>query len=256
MSIKYEERANDITVGVVSALMALPHLHKEIEIVYVLDGSAVAVADNSRYELNVGDLFIAFPNQIHYYNNDKPGKFVLMITRSDILFGLKGILNNNIPQSNVLHFPADSTESIHIMNMLESDIKYRDNVISGYMNLLMPHILERMTLLPWNSKENSTLRHILNYCHEHYTEHITLDDLSANLHLSKYYISRTMNNKIGISFNDYINTLRINFACDLLTQTDKKIADISEESGFGTIRSFNRVFYDIKGVTPQEYRNI
>lgn len=256
MSIKYEERANDITVGVVSALMALPHLHKEIEIVYVLDGSAVAVADNSRYELNVGDLFIAFPNQIHYYNNDKPGKFVLMITRSDILFGLKGILNNNIPQSNVLHFPADSTESIYIMNMLESDIKYRDNVISGYMNLLMPHILERMTLLPWNSKENSTLRHILNYCHEHYTEHITLDDLSANLHLSKYYISRTMNNKIGISFNDYINTLRINFACDLLTQTDKKIADISEESGFGTIRSFNRVFYDIKGVTPQEYRNI
>lgn len=256
MSIKYEERANEITAGVVSALMGLPHLHKEIEIVYVLSGSAVAVADNNRYELNVGDLFIAFPNQIHYYNNDKPGNFALMITRSDIFFGLKSILNNNIPQNNVLHFSAESIEGTYIMNMLESDIKYRDTVISGYMNLLMPHILDKLTLLPWNSKENSTLRHILNYCHEHFTDHITLDELADNLHLSKYYISRTLNNKIGISFNDYINTLRINFACDLLSQTDKKISDISEESGFGTIRSFNRVFYEIKGITPQEYRNI
>ncbi len=84
MSIKYENRANDITAGVVSDLIGLPHLHKEIAIIYVLSGNAVAVADNNRYELNVGDMLIAFPNQIHYYNNDKPGNFALMITRSDI----------------------------------------------------------------------------------------------------------------------------------------------------------------------------
>jgi len=256
MSIKYEERSGELTVGTVADLTFLPHLHKEIEIIYVLKGNAVAFADNNRYELNVGDLFIAFPNQIHHYFNDKPGSFVLIIIKSDILFGLKSLLNNNIPKNNTLHFSANSTEDLYIKNMLEADIKFRETTITGYLNLLMPSILGQLTLLPWNSKENSTLRHILNFCHEHYTEHITLDDLTNNLHLSKYYISRVLNSKIGINFNDYINTLRVSHACDLLTETDKKISDISEESGFGTIRSFNRVFFDIKGVTPQEYRNM
>ncbi len=123
--------------------------------------------------------------------------------------------------------------------MLESDIKYRDTIISGYINLLMPHIPDKLTLLPWNSKENSTLRHILNYCHEHFIEHITLDDLADNLHLSTYYISRTLNNKIGISFNDYINALRINFACDLLSQTDKKFRKSQDLAQYVLLTEFS-----------------
>lgn len=255
MSVKYEERTIDITLGVTNNLSDLPHLHKEVEIIYVLNGSASAFADNKRYELIKGDFFIAFPNQIHHYQNEAPGEFVLLIAKSDLLIGLKSLLNNNIPEKNILHFEGDSLEYTYIKNMLNTDIKYRKTLVSGYLNLLMPLILEKLTLLPWNSKEHSTLRHILNFCHEHYSEEITLDDLAENLHLSKYYISRTLNNKIGISFNSYINTLRINAACNLLTQTDKKISDISVEVGFGTIRSFNRAFSEIKGVTPQEYRN-
>ena len=255
MSVKYEERTIDLMAGITTGLSELPHLHKEVEIIYVLSGTASAFADNKRYELAKGDFFIAFPNQIHHYQNDLPGEFVLLISKSDLLIGLKSLLNNNIPETNVLHIKDDSLEYSYIKNMLDLDVKYRETLISGYLNLLMPLILERLTLLPWNSKENSTLRHILNYCHEHYTEEITLDNLADNLHLSKYYISRILNNKIGISLNNYVNTLRVNYACDLLTQTNKKIADISEEAGFGTIRSFNRVFYDIKGIAPLEYRS-
>ena len=255
MSIKYEQRTVDLVAGVAEQLSELPHLHKEIEMIYVLSGTTAAFADNKRYDLSKGDLFIAFPNQIHYYYNENPGEFALIITKSDLLIGLKSLLNNNIPENNVLHIAENSPEFTYIKNMIHRDIKYRETVVSGYLNLLLPLVLDKLVLLPWNSKENSTLRHILNYCHEHYTEDITLDKLTENLHLSKYYISRVLNNKIGISFNSYINTLRINTACDLLANPNKKIADISEEVGFGTIRSFNRAFLNVKGITPQEYRN-
>ena len=48
--------------------------------------------------------------------------------------------------------------------------------------------------------------------------------------------------------------LRVSAACELLLETRGRIADISEEVGFGSIRSFNRAFLKIMGRTPKEYR--
>ena len=49
--------------------------------------------------------------------------------------------------------------------------------------------------------------------------------------------------------------LRVNKACSLLDETDKKVIDISEEVGFGSLRSLNRSFLEIMGTTPIKYRN-
>ena len=57
-----------------------------------------------------------------------------------------------------------------------------------------------------------------------------------------------------LNFSDYINTLRVRRASRLLEKTDKKIADISEDVGFGSIRSFNRAFLDVMKMTPKEFR--
>ena len=78
--------------------------------------------------------------------------------------------------------------------------------------------------------------------------------MAEGLHLSRCYISHLFNRKLSLGFNDYINMLRVQDACTQLLETDKKIADISEEVGFGSIRSFNRAFKNITGLTPLEYR--
>ena len=132
--------------------------------------------------------------------------------------------------------------------------KYPEIKLIGYTCLLMTEILPLMELQPCANTNNSTLRSILDYCDTHYNEHLTLDDAANALHLSKYYISRLMNDKIKFGFNDYLNTLRVNYACELLSVTDMHISYISEISGFGTIRTFNRVFQSIKHISPLEYR--
>ena len=63
-----------------------------------------------------------------------------------------------------------------------------------------------------------------------------------------------INRKLNQNFNEYINNLRIAEACNLLRETNIKIADISEDVGFGTIRSFNRAFKQITGISPAVYR--
>jgi transcriptional regulator GlxA family with amidase domain len=64
-----------------------------------------------------------------------------------------------------------------------------------------------------------------------------------------------LNEKLGLSFVTYLNTLRIHNACDLLEDTDKKMAEISADVGFGSIRSFNRAFQTAMNMSPSDYRN-
>ena len=83
---------------------------------------------------------------------------------------------------------------------------------------------------------------------------LTLGEVAEQVHLSKYYISRLFNQKLKLSFSDYLNMLRVRRATRLLENTDKKIADISEDVGFGSIRSFNRAFLGIMKMTPIAFR--
>ena len=59
---------------------------------------------------------------------------------------------------------------------------------------------------------------------------------------------------LSLKSNPYVRFLRINYAKELLTGTDMNIVDISLESGFGCLRSFNRVFKEETGMTPLKYR--
>jgi AraC-like DNA-binding protein len=78
--------------------------------------------------------------------------------------------------------------------------------------------------------------------------------LEEELHLSKYYISHLFGDKLGIRFNDYINSLRISEACRLLRTSTLSVTEISDASGFGTLRTFNRAFMKQMGMSPSEYR--
>ena len=250
----YENKIEPCHATVEAFLSPQPHLHKEIEMIYVKEGEAIAHADKNCYRITEGDLFITFPNQIHYYENSIAGKYGLFIISQDAFFCFKNKFKMFIPDCNVINVHRESDINEYIKKAVNSDGEYRDTIISGYMNLIMAEIIEQLELKPRMQSNKTSLRDILAFCAEHYSEDITLEYVAENLHLSKYYISRLLNRQIDLSFSDYINTLRVNAACGLLEETDKKIADISEDVGFGTIRSFNRAFLRVTNMTPVQYR--
>lgn len=255
-SVIYENKSEPYSLQYQHILGTLKHLHKEIEIIYVVEGQATAYADRFCATLHTGDIFISFPNQVHYYENCKPGIYQVIIISPNVFFGLKNKFNDFLPEKNIVSIAENKQLIRNIEKCFSATGEYQDSVIAGHMNLLMSEILPQITLKPRLQTNNSTLKSILKFCSAHYSEEITLDNVAKELHLSKYYISRLLNNKISISFNDYINNLRIDEACTLLIETDKKIADISEDVGFGTIRSFNRAFQRAMSMTPLQYREI
>lgn len=254
MDVLYENRTSSLSIDTSESLSSIIHLHTELEVVHVIKGTAVAYADKNHCILNEGDTFIAFPNQIHYYKNGESGEFLVLIFSADLIYGQSSLLLKNVPDTNMI--TAEQEPQLHdiFVNMLNKCEDYYDVKLNGYVNVMMGVILPHLKLSVSASQNQTALYSIIDYCSQNFSEDITLDSVAEKLHLSKYYISHLLNQKLGKNFREYVNRLRIAQACLLLRETDVKISDVSENVGFGTLRSFNRCFKQIMGISPVMYR--
>jgi AraC-like DNA-binding protein len=89
---------------------------------------------------------------------------------------------------------------------------------------------------------------------ENLTEPLSATELARELGMSESRFSRFFRRATGNTFTDFVNHVRINRACQFLTESDLLIANIGATVGFNNIANFNRRFLDIKGMTPSEYR--
>lgn len=101
---------------------------------------------------------------------------------------------------------------------------------------------------------NNKLAAIVEYIDQNFNEVLNLDILSDKFNLSSRHLSRIFKSYVGVGILDYINNTRISCAKKLLKETDMSIQQIAIECGCGNVRSFNRIFQKIEGITPSEYR--
>ena len=119
------------------------------------------------------------------------------------------------------------------------------------MQGLLAELIDKMSLQVIDNNHDS-VRDVLVYCLENYKSPISLDILSQELHLSKFYLSHIFTDRLKISFTDFINGLRLESACRRLDK-GMEITDAAFEAGFNSLRSFNRNFKRNMGITPSEY---
>ena len=83
---------------------------------------------------------------------------------------------------------------------------------------------------------------------------LKLSDVARLAASNRTYVSNFFNEVNGTSFYDYINGLRIEHACNLMRTTDLKLQEIALQSGFNSRATFNRVFFNLKGCAPSEWK--
>ena len=84
---------------------------------------------------------------------------------------------------------------------------------------------------------------------------LKVSDLATRLHSNRNYIYHAINVEMGVSFSDYINGLRVDYAARLLeANPDLSINDVMIKSGFTSSSAFYRYFKKFKGITPTEKR--
>ncbi len=94
----------------------------------------------------------------------------------------------------------------------------------------------------------------INFLIYNLTEDIRLSDVARSCGMSDSAFSRFFKKNTGHGFVRYVNRMRVNRACALLTQTQTPITDICFETGFNNLSNFNRQFLALCGTTPSEYR--
>ena len=236
-----------------------PHLHYHIEFGIFKEGSTAFFVDSVEYRLEPGDIFIAFPNQIHRYDSVDFEQYDLIIANPDTMPELSSVFGSCVPKSAVLK-KCEHTE--HLSELIgeicranvSADAQYRELVLKGYMLSFFGELLSVMELSDTKLGDSHALKSVVNYCTKNFSKELSLSILENELHISKYYISHIINERLGEGFNEYVNSIRINEACRLLIESNKSIGTISDEVGFGTVRSFNRAFKAKKSETAREYR--
>lgn len=262
MQAVYENRNDDFycrdsrhtgkTLGYIS------HLHRHVELGFVLGGRTRVSVDSRTYEVTAGDIIVVFPNQIHRFETLERERYVLLLINPDLLPEFLKEFTTTLPESNLIPKGAldDGLRALidQISDIYYGKLPYRDTILRGLLLAFFGHLLPRMTLRDVQSCDYHVLGLILNYCINNSSKPLSLSILERNLHISKYYISHVMSQKLHIGFNDYVNSLRVANACKLLRKSDKSITEISELVGFNTLRTFNRAFFKQMGVTPSDYR--
>lgn len=104
-------------------------------------------------------------------------------------------------------------------------------------------------------KGSSDIIHLmLRYISEHFRENITLGEMAETFGYEAHYLSRVFSSSVNINLRKYINQYRVDYAKYLLSETEQSITDVAMNSGFQSIRNFNRVFSEFEGISPQVFR--
>ena len=124
-------------------------------------------------------------------------------------------------------------------------------LVFDYFREMLLSLLERLG--HYGSSSNQIVSAVCRYISKNLAEPLTLEILSAKVHVNATYLSRLFKKEVGTSFNTYINQLRIQRAVQLL-ETGRKITDVAGMVGFENSKYFSQVFKKQMGMTPQEYR--
>ena len=202
-----------------------------------------------------------------YYGADRFHTALIQLFKTNNLPVLS--INYSISSMNIILF----LENDNVKNKLEQIIiEYEKNCrqilnvditvsVTGIYNTLSDasDAILKMLNLP-SIDTNSTIKneHIkaaISYIKANYKSDLSLTEVANYVNLTTYHFSKLFKSTIGTSFINYINTLRIQKAQDMLLDTFMSVAEISENSGFSSTNNFFRVFKKITGMSPQQYRS-
>ena len=253
--IFYEHRTS-MGLHRTSRLDCLPHLHRHIELVYIAEGTCRIQIDQTEYIVSAGQVAITFPLQIHSYSESNNLDTFLFLCDPDEFPDLEDYFSTKRPVCPIIDMDKDLMKTLFekALTTYRGESKFKTEIAKGYLQVILSETLEKLNMINHEPTDMNIVERILEYCDNEYMNPISLETLSKKVGASKYYISRIFSTKIKMSFNDYINTLRVNASKRFLKHTKDSIEIISAEVGFSTVRSYNREFKRLVGISPSQYR--
>ncbi len=245
------------------------HWHKEMEIIYIADGSLDVVLENKEYTLTKNNIIIANANRVHRFKEtNEDNTMVVMQINLDFFKSFYPAIQHIEYKCNSLVDSRRSEKYELLKQQLIGILKILDKKEVGYEVELLTSICDILLSLIRNfeyktidknkidlSEENLIrLNRIIAYIDKNYMKKISLDEIAEKEYLSRYYFSHFFKKKMGMSFQNYLKSIRLKKAHQTLIKTDEKIVNIALQNGFSSLQTFTKHFKEDYLKTPVEYR--
>ncbi len=253
------------------------HWHSYGEIILVGSGEPnIYKVNQNTYHLSEGDFVLAWPMEMHeILDADRETALVIQFSNSFIssLLDLQRIVHfyRNLHVIERKKHPELSAKLQTIAyNMKDIFLSESNNRELRCMMLLMEFILtldehrseftSELSVGTRNSFNDDVMQRMIMVT-DYIKSNLTSEDLSQQTMadkagISKDYFSRIFKNVTGMNYSKWLNTIRLEKAIELLLEKDMSLTQVAMLSGFHSISSFNRVFFEEKGMSPSEYRNL
>ncbi|RNL75246.1 AraC family transcriptional regulator [Sinomicrobium pectinilyticum] len=256
--------------------LKLWHYHPEYELVYISKGRGTVYTGDYIGPYQPGNIFLIGSHLPHMFETSTvgPASGDEGISEAYVVhFGdkfIRGFYENSIEFGYITSLIKESVTGLSFSSPGKKVYKIFQKTTSGNIQENTLHFLRILYYLQqkkkiqlatpaWIDQFNSgdkKLNKVLQYIMLHFQEELSLTEISSYAGMNKTAFCRYFKMKTGKSFVEFLNDLRVSFACKTLLEKNisRSISDICYASGFNSLSYFHRIFKRSKGVAPSEYR--
>ena len=236
------------------------HNHKETEIVYIKSGHCIMGVGEEFVPLKERDSIIVYKGVPHWFMVDKGEGCQI----AQVEYYVEA--PEDLQESLAVFRPAryhKLTDSENIRELIEGigklyriggNAELQDTAMKMLFLLLF---LELSSQIEKNGqKKSGRMEKLIGYINENYAYDISIEELAEKFGYSSRYIRKCFKEETGSSCSQYIASLRVEKAKELLWSGTDTVTEIAAGTGFNSSQYFCRVFQQYTGMTPMEYRNL
>ena len=236
------------------------HNHKETEIVYIKSGHCIMGVGEEFVPLKERDSIIVYKGVPHWFMVDKSEG--CQIAQVEYYVEVPGDLQESLGVFRPARYHK-LTENENLRELIEGIGKLhrsgRDTELKGaaMKMLFLLLFMELSVQIEKNGqKKPGRMARLISFINENYAYDISIEELAEKFGYSSRYIRKCFKEETGISCSQYIASLRIEKAKELLWSGAGTVTEIAASTGFNSSQYFCRVFQQYTGMTPMEYRNL
>lgn len=245
-----------------------PHVHYELEFIYVVEGSVRAIVDGAQHDVQAGEVICVGSMVDHSYILTPDKTTTLIVEFGPVFIGEK---YKHITQNNFKAMIYSESKNPEIIECMRELCRIKDEE-SDMSSMLIKSVLYRLFALV--VKETSTkkeaeppsesvnaqremmskVQNALNLVHHRYKEPLSINEAASACGYGKSVFCKIFKNAVGVGFHQYLNAHRIEIAKYLLSETTTPIDCIADTVGYKDTKTFYRLFKTSLGMSPGEYR--
>lgn len=255
--------------------MASSHVHDVIEFLYCIEGEAEAFLGMKRYYFHAGDLLIINSNETHRVTSLSEGvtKYAVVQFEPEIL---RAGGEHNLASKYMMPFKISNANNRRVFHSEDFGEGFIGEIIKEILSeyekkeygfeLAIRSAISRLflqILRLWHSdgetvkqQDNNdiTMEKVMSYVEQNYMNEVLATTAARISGMSYSYFSRFFKKSAGMSFTEYLNSVRIEKAAEMLLSSTKTVTEIAMDTGFSSTSYFIARFKEQKRMTPASFR--